>query len=549
MKKFLALMPLLFIAFVATAWSITWLAEAHAVKAEVIARMEQFDPVLGSLKADSVDVGGFPFAMTVKVTNPSVSLNVKTSMTALHKRVMANAGNSAGVLATPEYNSGTLDYKLTGLVTLSLNALSDRLALTIEGNNTTKLTGDNYTLNQATEYDGPRSCEITLKRGLGSAANRLWHFEQFIDPDQMGQELRSIGCDMPGSTTTDSTTNQLLFSLGHGRILVSNNPAPGRANMAVNMEIKDMEWLPEGDAAYAHFMAALQPKGALAAPTPSIYGKQSLLLDMTADVPVDKNQLDSTAMKIDITRINLTNAAQKMHAEFHFQSAPKGDEQQFTAASMLTLDTTPKQSDVAKALVPGMLANLSANPDAARFMQAYDPEKLKEAVFEALPNATALGTITQKLSLSYSGNKAKTHGKLQVSDFELSTRDNGLTGTGDVTLAEGQQLPVTNANITCKNCLAMVDMMAGYLQRVDGALASLSPQDAGRIALTPEQLAGIKSMLTAVGTPAASAPADLQFVVANNANGMQVNGKSMAELAALAQQYLPKEMPAAPAAK
>ena len=63
-----------------------------------------------------------------------------------------------------------------------------------------------------------------------------------------------------------------------------------------------------------------------------------------------------------------------------------------------------------------------------------DAEALETALFDALPNITEMGTLTQKLQLSFSGNSKTREGSFTLPVLEISSRDFGITGKAGGTM-------------------------------------------------------------------------------------------------------------------
>ena len=254
MKKILPIALLSFVVFIAAAWCVGWFLQAQQIKDQVTAAMNSLDPAMGTLTADSVTTSGFPTHMSVTLTNPGATLHLKQALTQFYKRSMAAAGNSAGVLATPEYPESAYEYKLAGTVTLTINAMSDHLQVSYQGKDSMRMVSPDNTLAMSNEYDGPVKCEMRLQRDAASMFSRLWSLEKFFTQEEFGKQFREAGCQLPGSMTSDTTSNQLLFSLAPSSFSVHSTPVPERTKITLNLHIKDSEVLPAGDEAYAKIM-------------------------------------------------------------------------------------------------------------------------------------------------------------------------------------------------------------------------------------------------------------------------------------------------------
>ncbi len=538
MKKFVPLALLGFVLMAVSAWCLGWWMQARNVKQTLQTALGSLPPEFGSITADTITVSGFPNRMVVTITNPHVSLELQPMLTTLHKRTMAAAGNSAGVLTAPTYPTGTLTHALSGNITLSMNALADELSLTYAGNDATTLTQPSGNVSLVTEYNAPLTCRIRLEPTLGSVFQTMWDIQAVLAHETISERLREINCQIPGGITTDNTTSQIAASLAASHLILTNQPAADRINTHIDASIKDYEVLPTGDSAYNALRRAFTPEQQTYIPLSlSLYGKQSIALKTTVNGPKNVDSWNGKAYRVDIPQFSFSNAAGVSNGMLLLAVTPNSTAQQGEFSLNVTSEFAAAQTAVARMSLAQFLSEAMKHDEFAAAYAGSNPEHVEEAFFEALPNITALGTLTQKIRLGFSMDSSKNEGSLNVAELELSTRDYGLSANGQASTGNGNVVPAIDATVTCRNCLPMVDVLAAYMARVEQALTSVSTAPSLMFHLQPEDVAGAKGLLGAIGTPSASNPADLQFVIKSNASAMSINNKGLPELMQLVNLY------------
>lgn len=539
MKKILTLALSVAALTIVCVWGIAWFAQARALEKNIAAAMAAIDPKLGSMKAQSVAVSGFPTQMAMTITNPSFTVHMAPFLAKMHKRSMAAAGSSAGVLTTPAYPESTLDYALAGSVTLIVSALSDKFDIYYAGTGTTQFALASTSFAMNTEYNGSGHCMVKLNRSFAAMWNTLWDVNRLLDPAVWANELREARCDLPGSISTNVATNQILSTLEPSSALFSRTKAGASQELVMSLQLPGYEVLPAGDEAASLFIQAVTPKGEPPAPVSlSLYGKQSLSFDLAAQLPQDMQAMKNAPFRIEVKKLKFASAVGHSEGALLIASNPEGTKQQGEIALSSSSEFTPVQTVLAKASARQIAGQMIESGDAAQKNISQDQDVLEQAIFEALPDITTLGPLNQKLRFSYSGDRATNSDHVQISEFEFSSRDYGITSTADVMSDGKQPLPTANVNLTCNNCLQLAETLHHYLARVQQALAQIAPEQAEGIALTPEQLEGVKGLLTVVGVPAQAAPKNLQFTIKANGGAVDINGKDMKTLMKLVQDYL-----------
>lgn len=567
MKKYLPLALGSFVAMMAVLWCVTWYIQARSIETWAVEEMKNLNPALGSMQATSVKTSGFPMKMVVTVTNPTVTIHMKQALTMLDKYSAAKAGNSAGVLATPDYAESTLQYGLQGTLTIALNALSDKMDLTYEGSATTQLAQAESAVSLAFDYNGPSTCTAKLQRGFTTLLQETWDLRPFFTPEGFAANIKDFSCEFPGSITTNTVTNQMVSSMGPLSIAIANDPEGDMTRVAARIKLTEYEVLPAGDEVMNQFRRALLPVGDNFVPVlASLYGKQSLSADITAEVPQDAKQAADKPMRVELKDFTFANAASTSKGNVKFSSIPTATDVSGEFVLNLTTEFTGRQAEISRMNIAEYARQLIAQQGEARAAAeaaakdpnrtapmpilldpalAANPKRLEETLYTALPDVSQLGTLRQNVSFSYNLKKGERNGSVTISNLDVSTRDYGVSGTGQGSISPSQMLPTVAANLTCRNCSAMFDAMEAYVARAQSALFVLSGNP--RILPPPEMIHGIAQLLEAIGVKSATAPLDLQFTISSNNGALDVNGKSLGELMEMTQHYLQPATPAAPA--
>lgn len=565
MKKYVPLALVSFVGMVAVLWSITWFVQARRIEAWAQNEMKNLNPALGAIQAASVKTSGFPAKMVVTFTNPTVTVHMKQALTLLDKYRAARAGNSAAVLTTPEYPESTLQYSLQGTLTIALNALADIMDVTYDGSATTQLAQAQDAISLAVDYNGPTHCRARMQRGMASLFKQAWDMSAYFEPAEFAAKMKEISCDFAGNVTTNSISNQMVSSMGPLSFSITNQLAGDMAQIAARVNFSDYEVLPAGDDVINRFRRAVTPANQTFVPAVmSLYGKQSFGAELAMEMPQDSKMAAEKPVSVNLKQFTLANDASNTKGSFKFTSQPTPADVSGEFALDLSTEFTGKQAEISRMNVARYAQELLGMQDAARAAAttgdpakiaaapplldpalANDPKRLENTLYSALPDVSKLGALRQNVSFAYQLKKGVREGNVTVSNLEISTRDYALSGTGQGSMNAGQMLPTIAANLTCRNCSAMLDAIEAYLARAQSAIFIISGNP--HILPAPEMVHGVTQLLEAVGTKPATSPLDLQFSISSNNGALDINGKSLNELMAMAQQYLPQPKPAAPA--
>lgn len=539
MKKILSLALLMFVMTLLAAWSIGWFVQARNVKNQIEAQMASFPAEYGVLRPGDIDVGGFPLNMTVTLRNPSATLNMRPFLSHMRKRVMAMRGNSAGVLIAVDYPESTLNFRLDGDISFSLNALSDRLGLELAGTATTELLQGKDKTIFSTQYNPDTKCHVRLARSVSTAANELWNAEYLLASDDWFEEIREYRCALPAHVTTDPISGAILASTGASQVFLSHTPVGEQYHSIVNIQLKELEVTPAGDAVFNRIRQATTPAGISYMPVAmSLYGKQSLVVEANSDTPEPFKAKAAKPYRYEITRLEFTNSASAIQGNMMLASRPKEGKQQGDFSLTLNSHFTPAQSELARIGVHEFVSNALQNPEFAARHQGAAQAVLEEAAYNALPDISKLGRLTQRVRGVFTVDPATEERSFTITDLELSAQDFGINASAAGAAGKNQFIPSVNANIICRNCLAMIETMGGYMTRLETAAVLFTAPNSGIFILQPAEIDGLKNLLSAIGKPSPSQPANLEFVIRSGPSGMDINGKPLSELLALMQQYL-----------
>lgn len=532
MKKFLLLALGMFALTLVAGWSVFWFIQARQVKNTVLADMENLSPTLGVIETQGVSVSGFPFNMVLTLHRPKITLNLAATLNLMHKRLAAEAGNSAAVLTAPRYPEGTLVHQREGDVVVGVNAFSDRLHLSMTGGDTTQIMQNGESTLTRTEMEGAAECFVRFERNLVSVSQQMWDVAQFFSAQNMRRELRELDCALPASTTRDATSGDIASHIGASSLYLENIPTDERIRSTVRVDMNDYEMLPAGDALHRKLLRAVTPIGEEPAPfTMSSYGKQSLALDASFDMPDAGHSFTGRKVAIDIRRFEMASAAGTSTGRLKFSQAPQGNADMGEVDFELTSDFLPAQTEIARAGV-AQLSKEMVLPEGT------DADAAQALIFDAMPDVTRLGTIRAALRAGFARDMVAKTASANIGQLALSTRDYGVNMAGSASVAQAALLPALNLTLDCRNCFALIDTLSGYLVRLEAARPLLLPTVPNTLSVTPAQREGIKSLLGAVGVPQASSANDLRFVIQSSASGVSINGKMLAELIGLFQTHL-----------
>jgi len=539
MKKILPLALSMFVVMLMAAWSISWYVQARDIRNYITTQMKLLDPAIGNMNAAAVTTSGFPFRMLVTIQNPSVTLHTKQAMAILDKYTAVKAGNSAAALTTPEYPEATLSYQLQGTLSVALNMLSDKIRIEYSGSDTVELVQKEATTTLAIDYNGLNRCDAKLKRGFANLLQQTWDVKPFLTPENFAAELTEFACEFPGSITMNMANNQLVSSLGALKFILVNQPVGDMSHNRFTMDLKDYEVMPAGDEVMNRIRRIVVPANQTVAPVSmSLYGKQSASLEVASELPQNFSSLKDKPFRIEVSRFNFVNAASTTNGTARVTSAITGTQQQGDVALNITSEFNPRQADISRANIGQFLQEVVKDPRFDTNTMHADQKKVEAALFDALPNVTQLGKLTQNIAFHYTLERTERAGSIDISALEISSRDYGVNAKGTASLSPSQMLPTAEMTLTCRNCMAMLDTLSGYLARLQVAATLMSPKNEGQIALAPGEAQSIKQLLVMVGKPAVTSPNDLEFAISSNNGAVNINGKSLGELMGLAQQTM-----------
>lgn len=539
MRKIIPISLLMAVLMGACAWSISWFLQARAIRQSIETSIAQFDPALGSVKIASVTTSGFPAKMIITISKPDVTLYTKPILSLAHKYSMAAAGNSAGVLTTPTYPESTLHYALDGSITLTLNALANDLLVQYAGNDSQQLAQADSSITIATEPNGINSCNIKLQGSFSTLFSRVWDIQKFFTANNILEHLSEFRCDLPGSVTTDMATHQVVASLSPSQVLVTNTQAGEQVHGLVRLKLDGYEVMPAGDILINRLRQAITPIDQTFSPIAmSLYGKQALSLELAMELPKNKVTVGQDSFKIDMRNFQFSSNANVMEGNFLLSSATDGKHQQGEFSVHFTSEFTPLQAEITRANMGQIVREALNSPQLSTLLANVDKKNLENSVFNALPNFSQLGKINENIQINYRLEKERKSGEINVNALDISTAAFGINGSGQASLFPEHAVPTINANLTCKNCMAMIDTMAAYLARVEAVAVVISPDNAGTIAPSPSQQQAVKQLLQIVGTADSTTNLDLNFAIKSDARNVNINGKSLPELMQIMQQTI-----------
>jgi hypothetical protein len=545
MRKIIPFALFMFVVMAVCAWSIGWYMQSRAIKNEIATAMTMLDPAMGAIKASEVTTSGFPTRMIVTVQNPSLSLKLKQWLPMVHKRMAASTGNSAAVLTTPEYPEGTLDSAINGYVRFSINALSDVVGFEMSGTHSMQLTQPDASSAISTQYNGDTQCSTRLKRKGTALLGQMWDIQKFLSNEELLAEISAVQCGFPGATSTNTQNGQVIASMEPGSFSYTHELSDSLRNAGLKINMTGYEIMPAGDEFFSKLIQAFTPVNDQPMPVvPSLYGKQTLVFDGTAQLAADTKKIAEQPSRFEIKQIYFSSAAGTSNGSLLVIGNPSGNRQQGEFGISFESEFKPVQSQLAKMSVAQFADEAYGNGQFGKNIQHVDRTTFESTVYDALPDITRMGKIIQKMHLTYSGDKTTRDGSFTLSGFDFSTIDGGILADGTGSMAQNA-MPAINATIICKNCTTLIDALAGYISRLDRASRLLSPEAGSYFSFTPEEVEAVKKILSELGI--VENTADLKFVIESQASGMTINQQPIMQVMALAQKHLPQPAPPEPA--
>jgi len=541
MRSIFAISFLVFIAVCAAGYGISWYSQALYVRHS----LEQFIDAINAkqkyITYESIEISGFPSDLNVAIVKP----HFKGRVDELLKNVNIN-----GRLPYANLKEWMQDISLDGKIALGINALSDRYTMNTSGNWSQSIAVGGQTFASITRPQGNSSCVLQLKRESG-LFDALWNFKSLNrDGKTLIRDFRMLDCSRAGEKSTDPTGNNLFSTLGPSRLYITNTPKNGINQVRFYLQVADAEITPLGDAEMLAYYHGFLPDRQF--PSFSAYGKQNIDIDFTYSGPENLQPTDQNqAMDVVLNKMDITNQLYNEHMAFHFDNIPTpGNRTMQLSFRNESAFNEPYDATIQPTIHNTISELYTSNNPRLREIQAtvqkYKPDELYAIIQPAIPNFHALGKMVLALDSNFKGSDDFKSGDFTLNNFEISAKSYGIAGKGE--LNSTQKPPALNLQVSCANCLQMIDDMAAYTDKLQKIMSYFDTQKSAAMKVDPARINAIKQFLTAL-SPASAMPSTLTFVIAGSGPGTTINNKPVAEVIQLYNDYMQPTLKQQPASR
>jgi hypothetical protein len=546
MRNVLAITVSVFLLIVSGGYVMTWYIQAAQTRTLIenaIARINAKHPLLTYA---AIETSGFPKDVTVSIIKPRFSGRID--------ELLKELAPTPAWSNLPQWSE---DITLDGSIAFTVNALSNRYAMTINGGWSSQDTLGDKVIALHGQSKGNVVCVLELERfGLFT---HMWDFTAIErNKDAIMSEFRLFDCSAAGSTISETASGETIMENGPTRFYVSKSAQYNNTQqLRFYLKAADSEITAKGDEIFKHYFDMLSPDR----PVPlnwSVYGKQNIEIDMDYAGPGRWNTLQpkDAVFAVNVNKFDITNNVYRTDFTLHVSNAVAGDiitsRLAFNAHSIFS----EHYDTLVRGVVRGIIADMYKNKDNVSYdlvkplMEKYTPEQAYALAEPIIPNFFSLGKMTQAMDVQYEGKNYFSSGNVTLASMELSAAPYGITGKGAGKIIQGSPIPAANLNLLCSNCLRLVDDMAAYGERLQRFAQAGRDELAPPATLDPRLVEGIKTLLTTIGKPADASALAFDFS-SDGAGNFVLNGKNIAEVMTLYSQlvapYLQKPEAAAPA--
>lgn len=556
----------------AIAYGALWYQQAQRLKAGIEEAIASVNAQQKLLAYDSLDVGGFPLALTVDVTRPRFTARMDQLVQRLVPLIQAGGVNSqeeqlaATLSQLPEWHEGIT---WAGHVRFGVNLFSDRYTVSVDGPVTQISTMGNSAITLVSSPSGIHSCSLWLQRE-GQWLSGPWNIMRLSgNPVELAQDFRRLDCAIAPTTTTDDATKETVYSAGAGSISVSHAPqADGSRLFGFSVRADNQEAKPAFDNFINRYI--LMFAGVPGAPSTldlAAYGKQQIALSLSLATPPNFGSMGSGGpFRLTLSELKLENALYTQNGTLDIDNRISGAVRDFTLLANFTTAFTPAYDQflVDYLLKTIMQIKISSDPALAAVQNAfapYTPEQVVSMLQPVIVRLSDFGQIVTHIDMRMQGDEQLRKGDLDIRRLEVSSAPYGVSMAGKAGMTGETQgiTPESKLTLTCRNCAQLVSDTGAYAQRAEAVYRAFTPPTAGEKAsppvVTPQLVEGIQAFIAALATPQTDAAGAVLTVfelagAAGTQGGLTVNGKPMEQVmqlyAQLVAPYLPGGPPAQP---
>lgn len=518
-----------------SALMMSWFAQASQAKKSVEYLIEVAKKHQIFIRYDAIETTGFPATLTVSLVNPHLSGNIEE---------IAKTFAPDAKMALPWHQETAIN----GTISLGINALSERYTLSMTGSAQSKITIGDKIFMPSFQPNGTNHC--VMEMDYGGLIGTLWNFSTITSISNPFEKLTLLDCVAPAFHTRNSSTDELMFSGGDSRAYITHELKGQRRHFRSFMKLADFEMHPAGDALGDAMQRALGSNHFFSQYSTQ-YGKQNIDVDFSYDGPSDiKKGLDNAPLDIALSTFKMSNALYNTDIGGRLRLDNSGDKRSGVVQLKATSTFSERYDTVLQETMREAITQLHLKPTSPterldQWIKSHTPEETTNILLPALPNLHALGTLTQHIDATYSGEKHSLTGEATVSALELSASAYGITGKGSIKRAANALAPIIDWQVECRHCLRMIDDMAAYGNRLAKALNQMALEKAP-ITIDTVWAENMKKFLAAIALPADQTVPDttLRFTIqGNEQSSIRVSGKPLADVMVLYQQHLAADRP------
>jgi hypothetical protein len=527
MRKNLIFIIIILAAVIFGGMSAMWWLQASNARKNIEAGIADFNTGPVKLSYDAIETSGFPLKLVVSLINPKLNGRVDVLLDPNKQR------------ALPEWDENAA---LQGTASLSIDALSSKYTFVMNGawKNTSTLNGQPVAL--ASKADISAQCSLVLNRA-GGWASSLWNFSALKDhSNEFMSDLRLFDCALGDLAIVEPQTGATLAQSGAQRLYISSDPKGDKREIRFYLKGADSFVTPDGDRVFAAYSRAFSPQ---TMPTMlSAYGKQNTEVDFTYIGPLDWTGDPRIApVEIHLSKFAITNDAYNINASFDLSNAADAQKQSarvaFTSEANFNQPYSALLHDAVRSMITDLLAQQKIPAPLPPSIKNYTPDSLYALLAPAIPDFHTFGKCTAALDLSYQGGAGFSGGDFTLSNLELSVAQYGITAKGTGKRAPGALMPAVNMTFNCRNCLQMVDDVAGYTSHIQSITGALSPEKPV-MPLNTATIEGYKNFLQALASDEGGG--NFSFVILSDGKmGVTINNKHMDEVLMLYHKLVPEQ--------
>ena len=491
-----------------------WFIEANHIKKKVAEHIETLNNSPVRISYEDLSVSGFPTDILVTIKNPRLT-------------------GRMDLLIPPMEGSATPpaewmeDMTLNGDIQISATALSNEYRIQWSGpwQNNSTIGGTSIALAQSNNL---AFCSIKLADTGGWLAKpESFHIDQ----------LEWISCSSGEFSIQDQKSGTMLMRSGSGQFYVSQEIKDNNRGFRVYLKFSDVETLPEGDAIFDVYANALGDWYPYAGIQTSLYGKQNGEIDILYEGPLAWTNTDikKTPFSLRTNRFALTNNAYTSNILLDVRNEPSATLHRSHMALKMEGTNNENYDKIMQQMLYHSIVNLyKTQPLAYPALARFDAGSLYTTVAPALPNFQSLGNIILDINTSYQGDSNFTEGNITLGAFEASATPYGITAKGMGSLSKKTPIPAINIQLTCRNCLHLIDDLFNYASRLQKVAEAFGEDAQAMPPIDPQMPGRIKSLATAIAAPSGN---DFTYTINSDATGTAtINGKTLLDIMALYQQ-------------